>query len=162
MLWWWRTFLRLLSEATTNIVGFALFMLLFYVDDVNLALEELAPGSRFTDGKVEVVPEEIEGDLRLPGDQRTALVVQSIANSICPSIQMEIDYPSKHESGWMPLLNLEVRDREDNSIDYKWYGKKVSNPLLMMNSSALSDKVKKNSLVQMALTRLSNTRRTLP
>ena len=98
MLWWWRTFLRLLSEATTNIVGFALFMLLFYVDDGNLALEELAPGSRYIDGKVEVLPEEVEGDLRLPGDQRTALVIQSIANSICPSIQMEIDYASKHES----------------------------------------------------------------
>ena len=75
---------------------------------------------------------------------------------------MEIDYPSRHESGWMPLLNLQVRDKEDNSIDYKWYGKKVSNPLLMMSTSALSEKVKKNSLVQMALTRLSNTRRTLP
>ena len=62
----------------------------------------------------------------------------------------------------MPLLNLQVRDKEDNSIDYKWYGKKVSNPLLMMSTSALSEKVKKNSLVQMALTRLSNTRRTLP
>ena len=75
---------------------------------------------------------------------------------------MEIDYPSRHESGWMPLLNLQVRDKEDNSIDYKWYGKKVSNPLLMMSTSALSEKVKKNSLLQMALTRLSNTRRTLP
>ena len=162
MLWWCRTFLNLLNQATNSIVGFALFMLLFYVDDVNLALEELAPGSRFIDGKVEVVPEEVEGDLRLPGDQRTALVIQSIANSICPSIQMEIDYPSRHEHGWMPLLNLQVRDKDDNSIDYKWYGKKVSNPLLMMSSSALSEKVKTNSLVQMAITRLSNTRRTLP
>ena len=101
------------------------------LQDVNLALEELAPGSRFVDGRVEVIPEEVEGDQRLPGDQRTALVIQSIANSICPSIQMEIDYPSRHESGWMPLLNLQVRDKEDNNIDYKWYGKKVSNPLLM-------------------------------
>ena len=138
MLWWCRTFLNLLNVATISIAGFALFMLLFYVDDVNLALEELAPGSRFINGRVEVVPEEIEGDLRIPGDQRTALVIQCIANSICPSVQMEIDYPSRHENGWMPLLNLEVRDREDNSIDYKWFGKKMTNPLLMMSNSALS------------------------
>ena len=59
MLWWCRTFLQLLTQATNSIAGFALFMLLFYVDDVNLALEELAPGSRYVSGKVEVVPEEV-------------------------------------------------------------------------------------------------------
>ena len=52
----------------------------------------------------------------LPGDQRTALVLQSIANSIFPSTQMEI----------VALLDLDVREREDNGIDNKWYGKKVS------------------------------------
>ena len=51
----------------------------------------------------------------LPGDQRTALVLQSIANSIFPSTQMEI----------VALLDLDVREREDNGIDNKWYGKKV-------------------------------------
>ena len=66
--------------------------------------------------KKKVFPGEIEGDLMLPGAQRTALVLQSIANSIFPSTQMEI----------VALLDLDVREREDNGIDNKWYGKEVS------------------------------------
>ena len=65
--------------------------------------------------------------LSIAGDKRTAMVIKSIANSICDSVQMEIDFPSHYEDGWMPLLNLQIRENSDNSIDYKWFGKKVTN-----------------------------------
>ena len=38
----------------------------------------------------------------------------------------------------------------------------MANPLLLMARSALPERVKRNSLVQQAMTRLRNTRRTLP
>ena len=158
MLYRCRTFLRRLTAATSGLALFCLYMMLFYVDDVNLAMEEMAPGSRFINGKVEVVQEEVEGDRSISGDERTAKV---IANSICETVQMEIDFPSHYEDGWMPLLDLQIRENSDNSIDYKWFGKRVSNPLLIMKNSALSEKVKRDSLVQQAMTRLRNTRRTL-
>ena len=75
---------------------------------------------------------------------------------------MTVDCPSNHESGWMPLLDLQVRVTSDNTLDYKFFSKKVANPLLLMKSSALPDRVKRDSLVQQAMTRLRNTRRTLP
>ena len=86
----------------------------------NLAMEELEPGCRLVDGKVVVVKEEVEGDKSIPGDRRTALVIQEIANSVCKTIRMTIDCPSSHESGWMPLLDLQVRVAGDNTLDYKF------------------------------------------
>ena len=55
----------------------------FYVDDHNLAMEELPAGARYRDGVVAIVPEEVEADCLLPGDQRTAQVIKEVANSIC-------------------------------------------------------------------------------
>ena len=145
MLWWCWAFL---------------YFLLFYVDDTNLAMEELEPGCRLVEGKVVVLEEEVEADRAIPRDCRTARVVQDITNSICDTIKMAIDCPSNHESGWMALLDLQVRVARDNTLDYKFYSEKVANPLLMA-TSALPDRVKRNSL-QQAMTRLRNTRRTLP
>ena len=86
MLYWCRMFLKLLNEATINCAFFKLYLLLFYVDDTNLAMEELEAGSRFVDGQVVVVQEQVENDREIPGDKRTALVIQSIANSICDTV----------------------------------------------------------------------------
>ena len=130
------------------------------MDDTNLAMEELEPGCRLVEGKVVVLEEEVEADRAIPRDCRTAIVVQDITKSICNTIKMAIDCPSNHESGWMALLDLQVRVARDNTLDYKFYSEKVANPLLMA-TSALPDRVKRNSL-QQAMTRLKNTRRTLP
>ena len=140
----------------------AMVNIAYFVDDTNLAMEELEPGCRLVDGKVVMVEEEVEADRAIPGDLRTAKVVQDIANSICETINMTVDCPSNHVSGWMPLLDLQVRVAADQSLDYKFYAKEVSNPLLLMGRSALPERVKRNSLVQQAMTRLRNTRRTLP
>ena len=44
-------------------------LLLFYVDDTNLAMEELEAGCRLVDM---VVEEEVEGDSAMPRDRKTA------------------------------------------------------------------------------------------
>ena len=128
MLWWCRAFIKALTAAMINITYFSLYLLLFYVDDTNLAMEELEPGCRLVDGKVVVVKEEVEGDKSIPGDCRTALVLQEIANSVCETIRMTRDCSSSHEYGWMPLLHVRVRVTGDNTLDYKFYSKKVANP----------------------------------
>ena len=48
---------------------------------------------------------------------------------------MPIAYPSSHDSGWMPLSDLQVDS--NNSLDYKFYPKKVANPLLLMGHGHL-------------------------
>ena len=156
MVWWCRTFGQTTRAATVNL-GFELYLHMFYVDDHNLAMEELPPGSRYREGRVVIVPEEVDADCLLPGDQRTALVMQEVANSICQFTTFKTDCPSANTSGWMPLVDIQSRVEPNNRITWKFYEKEVSSPFTILNSSAVPKKVKRMSLVQEGLRRLRNT-----
>ena len=164
MLSWSRRFRTLTSSALDNFNFFDLYMLLFYVDDTMVATEELEPGSRYIkgEGKVRVVEEEIESDRLVAGDLRTAKVLAEIGNHIFNYLQFTVDCPSTNISGWMPLLAAEVRVAADNTIDYRFYEKPISSRYVMMRNSAMSAKVKMNTLTQEVIRRLRNTRVTLP
>ena len=157
MVWWCRVFGQTLRAATSDI-EFELYLHKFYVDDHNLAMEEPPPGARWREGKVVVIPEEVEADCLLPGDQRTALVIKEVANSICQFTTFSTDYPSAHTNGQMPLLDIQISVLPDNSISWRYYEKDVTSPFTILNSSALPGKVKRISLVQEGLRRLRNTR----
>ena len=122
MLYWSRHFKNIITRVTRN-SNFMLYLCKLYVDDNNLAMEELEPGSRFIDGELVVVQDEVEDDLMLPADQRTAKVIQTIANSISPFIKMTVDCPSLHHDGRMPILDMQVKvsDINTNTIDYNHY-----------------------------------------
>ena len=99
-----------------------------YVDDVNMAADELPVGTRFADGGLFADEEAIECDMLTPGDKRTMEVVKSVGNSIHWSIQLEIDCPSNHEDGKMPSLDLKlcVRDVDGTKkIVHEFYAKDV-------------------------------------
>ena len=74
-----------------------------YIDDNNGIMEELPPGTRLVEGNFRVVEELVEEDKLVPGDRRTGELARQLANTICPYLQMEVDYPSNHQSGWMPI-----------------------------------------------------------
>ena len=42
-----------------------------YVDNVNLAVQEIALGGRNEDERLAIKQEEIKGDMLIPGDRRT-------------------------------------------------------------------------------------------
>ena len=157
MIWWCRTFGEKLREATSDLM-FELYLHKFYVDDHNLAMEELPAGARYRDGVVTVVPEEVEADCLLPGDQRTAQVIKEVANSICMFTTFKTDCPSANENGQMPLLDIQTSVLPDNSISWRYYEKGVTSPYTILNSSAMPGKVKRMALVQEGLRRLRNTR----
>ena len=94
----------------------------------------------------------------IPADERTAKLLTEIGNSISNFIKLTADYPSKHENGFMPLLDIQVRV-VDNQVDYKFYSKPMSNPYVILANSALPEQMKRNSLVQEAIRRLRNTKR---
>ena len=94
MLRWSKDFLAKLAAAVSGVVFFAMYLLLFYVDDTFLAMEELEAGSRLVEGKVVVVEEEVEGDLEVRGDVRTAKVIKDIANYVFDFLRFELDCPS--------------------------------------------------------------------
>ena len=94
MVSWCRSFREAVIAAIRNIVGFLFYLHLFYVDYHNLAMEELPPGARYLEGKVVVVPKEVERDLQLPGDHRAALIMKDIANSVCKFTSFKTDIPA--------------------------------------------------------------------
>ena len=134
------------------------------IDDGNILSTEFPLGSRLcSDGKIRVVEDKIESDRDVSGDKRTAELYLEIANQVSDFIQLMVNYPSLHcdTGGFMPILDLQVKV-ERNQCTYKFYKKKVSNPLLMLESSAMPMKVKRTCMVQEGLRRLRNTRRDLP
>ena len=123
-----------------------------YVDDVNLAAQEVPLGARYEDGRLVIKQEEIEGDMLITGDRRTMEVVRDIGNSIHPSIQLEVDYPSNYEDGKMPLLDLKVWVQEGNDgssrIIHEFYTKDVSSKSVINAKSAFSWRQKRTVLTQ--------------
>lgn len=133
-----------------------------YVDEQNLVVEALPPGSRFVENMIVIVDELVERDRIRPADEKTAQIIKEVANSVCPSTRMEVDYSSAHDSGWMPLLDIQVQIRNaDGSVDWKFYKKEVSSSQFILNRSALPVSVKRQSLIQDGIRRLRNTRPSL-
>ena len=63
MLRWCRLFKEKLIYATTEIRGFKLYMLLYYVDDGNLIISRLPIGSKICDdGKIRICEQQAEID----------------------------------------------------------------------------------------------------
>ena len=121
-------------------------------------MEELPLGCRYLEGEVKVVEEEVEGDRQVPGDERTALILRDIANTVCPHTRLTVDFPSAHSSGWMPLLDLQVKMSEDKTVDWKLFKKSLASPFFVLNRSAVASKVKGTMLIQEGIRRLRNTR----
>ena len=78
-----------------------------------------------------------------------------MANSICPIIQMEIDYLSKNKDGKLSILDLKVWV-EENTILYEFYRNDMANRILMMSRSVMPSKIKRNVLIQEAIRILRN------
>ncbi|KAL9963292.1 hypothetical protein ACROYT_G032477 [Oculina patagonica] len=79
-----------------------------YVHDINVIMNTPSSGLRFVDGKV--IPDERVAELEkdVEADRRCMFLVQSIGNSIHSSIKLEVDYPSQHRDGKLPILDLKV------------------------------------------------------
>ena len=174
MLWWDHQFIGL---AKKNLID--LYLYLRYIDDQNMALKPLDPGTRWVvgpwrselGGRMVVKEELVEEDKLLPEDMRTMEELRKMANDICPMIQLEEDYPSKYEDNLLPLLDLKVEVRKLGDEDdrpkscklfYYYYRKPMSNWQLMHANSALAMSVKRTSLTQYGLRILRNTKLEVP
>ena len=65
-------------------------------------------GARYDGERLEFTEESHIEDEALQDDERTMLLIQSVANSIHHSIRHIIDFPSKHEDGKVPMLDLKL------------------------------------------------------
>ena len=124
MIWWDRSLMLRLGELRIETRLYKR-----YVDDGNMAVGELVPGTRYVNGALSVDGTCIEDDRLVAGNKRTMMVVKEIGNSIHPSIQLEIDYPSNHSDKKMPSLDLKVwveTKEGETRIIHEYYAKYVS------------------------------------
>ena len=90
-------------------------------------------------------------------EENTMRILQEIANSIDNMIQFTVDHPSKHQDNKLPVLDLKVSVNTSNVVDYEFYEKPTKNPHVVLASSALGMRQKRNIFVSEALRRLRNT-----
>ena len=82
--------------------------------------------------------------------------VRSMGNQIHPSIQLEIDYPSKHGDGRMPILDLKVwigkgnnsNRQEKDVILHEFYYKEVATKAVTHARSAMPSNMKRTTMTQ--------------
>ena len=150
-----------LVEKLTNI-GLRPYMFQRYVDDTNPALPEAPMGAVYQDGVLRIDEAQLESDMNTPSDERTMRIVQDVGNDIHPSIRLDIDYPSNHADGKMPLLDLKIWVNERNKIVHEFYSKSMASKYTVHERSAMAKKTKRQILTQDALRILLNCSGELP
>ena len=103
-------------------------------------------GLRFDGNKLVENQTAADEDRGLEADERAMRLFQSVANSIHPSIEMEIDCPSRHQDCKLPILDLKVwierkeRDRQpqiENRVLQEFCSKEFSSMSVVNARSAL-------------------------
>ena len=97
----------------------------------------------------------------VPGDRRTASLVQEVANTICTFIRMEVDYPSQYGDNMVPILDLKV-GVQDGKVVYSHYRKPCCSFLTIVANSAMANRQKRACLVQEVVRVCRNSSRLLP
>ena len=93
------------------------------------------------------------------------LPIQDIGNDIHPSTQLEVEFPSNHEDGKMPILDLKIwieKHETHAMIMHEFYSKEVSSKNVINVKSAIPWSTKRTVLTQEALRVLLNCSKRLP
>ena len=168
MVWWDKRFKESLRE-----MGIPLYMYKRYVDDINVVVGRVEPGTRFINGTLTVNDDARIQDKDRSTDEQCMALLKEIGNDIHKSIQIEVDYPSKHTDGKLPILDLKVwvekkkivRDGVDcyvHCVLHEFYSKEVSSKMVLSSRSALPWSLKRTVLTQEVLRVLLNCSPELP
>ena len=103
-----------------------------------------------------------EEDRGKPHDERTMRLLQAVANSINPRLQMTIDFPSAHSNGRMPVLDFECWVGESGHILHSFDRKEMCQPTTILATSALPMKTKRAVHTQEIVRTLTRCSRSLP
>ena len=143
MIWWDRKFVEKVKEQSMDMKLYSR-----YVDDEPLVCKAVKSTSEMDEDE---------------SDKRTMNKLKEIGNSIHPSIQLTVDYPSKNENRRLPILNteqwiedVEVEGQTKKRILYSHYTKPMANKYVILENSAMATKSKTNILVADLLTVMMN------
>ena len=164
MSYWMRCFKEL---AVVN--NLQMYLNKMYVDDINLLMEAIKPGSRWNGESLEWRQEWEEEDLesKEQDDKRTMREIRHMSNSILPFIKLKEEVASDCKEGKLPMLDFAVWREDDEKDDgekevvikHEFYEKPVASKLVMMSRSALPQRMKITTLTQEIIRRQKNTAR---
>jgi hypothetical protein len=131
-----------------------------FKDDITIVNEALEKGSKITGGKIEIDKDKREMDKNKSDDKVTIEVIQEIANTINPMIQLTVETRCNFEDRKLPVLDVtvDINLDENNRIDFQFFEKPTRNPRVILMDSALSFSQKRTILTQECLRRLRNTK----
>ena len=149
MVWWDREF-----KARVKRLGIPLYMYKRYVDNINVIVGAVEPGAKIAGGMLTVDEESKAQDSHRNKDEMCMELLKEVGNGIHKSIQIEVDYPSRHEDNLMPILDLKVwidrknvimngKDCTVNVVLHEFYAKEVSSKMMLSSRSALPMEVKR-------------------
>ena len=147
MLWW-----DLQLKERLNALGIELPFYKRYVDDINICCFEVQSGTRYEGGQFVIH----EGVDNRPADARVFDLIKCVGDSIHPSIQLEVDCPSQHTDGEVPILDVKVWVEKSRTVMYEFYSKEVSSKSVIDARSALPWSTKRTILTQEVLRILLN------
>ena len=134
MCWWDEEFLKKVNEVLKD-----LNLYLRYVDDEYVICEAIP---------------ETDDNKDQAEDERTMRKLQEIGNTIHPSIQVTVDYPTNNPGGRMPVLDtehwmeeVELNGCKKTQVLHSHYMKPMANVNVIHKSTALPERSKKNILV---------------
>ena len=83
-----------------------------YIDDQNIVVEVLSPGSRCNreEDKIEIVQELVQCGKDEPGDKRTFEMVREVGNNLEEMIELMADFPSNYNRGMVTNRRTLVQD----------------------------------------------------
>ena len=150
-MWWEGKMQQKLAEA--DLVP---LMYKRYVDDINTVSYVAPSGTRYIDDQIILDESCVTRDEAVDHDRRTMELWQCIANSIHPSIQVEVDFPSNHLKNSVPILDVrvwveKVIDSNVYRVMHEFYMKEVSSKAVIDARSALSWDVNRTVLTQEVL-----------
>jgi hypothetical protein len=156
MLTWDRCFLQKLEELNITVDLYRR-----YIDDICMVLNTINVGWKFDAKNNKMIfVEPAEGEEQEDDEVQTFKILQMIANSICPEVQMTIDVPGNYSNRKLPVLDLNLwMSRDSNGIQklcHTFYKKNVSSKFTIMKRSAMSMAIKRTTHFQEAIRRLKN------
>ena len=130
-----------------------------FKDDITLIIKCLKAGIKFENDSLVMDLEKKVIDEEKTDEEITMTVIKDIAESVDDMIKFTFDHPGNHESGKMPVLDLEVKinTNKQNMIEFEFYEKPTRNKSVILCNSAIPSKQKRTILTQECLRRLRNT-----
>ena len=106
--------------------------------------------------KMDIKKKFIEQDIGMGDDVRSMKEILKMANSICPVLLFTGDCPGANTNGETPILDINCWV-EENHVLYEHYTKPIASNLVIPQRSAIPEKVKRETITQMAIKKKKKT-----